>query len=249
MLDEIISALRRRESEQNKMLFDPRPAFKKYSMLKKLGNKEYKKVVNSFLQPLPIKLNEEKFSNLIDTYKNNFIPWKNLEKNEVHYNQFAVPIINKTGILHDDQDISLRYLEDVNTIVTDEIVLENDFLLPTEILSHLFFDDLKQFQPYMLRSFITRWFPGAAVLPRFDMILPTTFFQLWAVDRPTNLIFSYENNFDLIEIKDIEPFKLYLLDTNQIHTKQCINDVVHQISISLSINAVNLVQEVQGNEI
>lgn len=243
MLDEIISAIKRRESHQTKMNTDTRPAFKKYSMLRKIDKPYYKDLTNKFLTPTSICFDETLFDVFIEKYKNSFSTWKNLETNQARYGEYALPLVNSTATINNGHDTSLRYLEDVNTIIQDRITLENDFLLPTETLSHECFNCINDIKLYMLRSYVSRWTKGAIQLPRFDMIFPTTFLQLWAVNKPTNLILSYEDNYDLVEVNNIEPFRLYIFDASTIYTKHCVQDEIYQISITTSIDAYKVIKE------
>jgi len=244
MLDEILKAKLWLQNQQEKVKSDPMPVFNKFRMLRSLDQDAFGKKLPSFMNPTDIKLDADLFDHCCKKFNKYFVSWKNEETKQIYENQYALPLVNKTGQL-DLDDVSIGNLEDINRAVNYYITLENDFLIPTEVLDDPVFSVLNNFKQHMLRSSIKRWEVGANETPRTDMVMPTTFIQFWAFDKPQNLTIRYEDNFDLVEQVNIEPHRLYAVNTNLVYDKVCTSDSFLQLSITTSIdifNAINIIE-------
>jgi len=116
-------------------------------------------------------------------------------------------------------------------------MLENDFKTPTDILNLQCFDVLKSLRKYMVRSSILYWKKGANFDPHWDVILPTVNLRLWGTSDPSNIQLRYKNNEEMIVCEDVEPGRLYLIETSTIHDATCLQDDGYQFFIALNVNS------------
>jgi len=212
------------------------PIYKKYEKSEKLGVDDYWSLHKEFLTPLPIKIDTYVFKDEIENYKRYFKPWgsNRPELNEVRQ---GLPLVNSTGLFTDDVDISIGPLDHHNSLYPENCMLENDFKIPTDILNLQCFDVLDPIRKHMVRSSILYWKKGANFDPHWDVILPTVNLRLWGTSDPSNIQLRYRNNEDMVVCEDVEPGRLYLIETSTIHDAACLQDDGYQFFIALNVNS------------
>lgn len=188
----------------------------------------YYELHQEFLTPLDLKIDLTVFENEIAEFDSLFRRWgqKDLPR-------FGLPLINLTGKLDDQQDPSIGSLEEYARLNPNNFYIENDFVTPTSALDMNCLSVLDPLKPYLTRSSILKWNSGAEFVPHIDTIVPTPWLRLWAVSTADDFTLAYFQNAVFQTVTDIEPGRLYLIDTSRVHYAKSFNaDTVYQFFLS-----------------
>jgi|TARA_B110000908_G_scaffold74816_1_gene90156 hypothetical protein len=228
-----------------------------------LSLNDYCQLHTAPLIPLDICVNCEEFNLTMKKYELAFRRW-----GEDHYDKrrFALPLVNLSGHLSDNPDPSMIPLDVYNRNRTKKI-WDNDFTMPTSVLSEPCFEVLAPIKPYLIRSSILKWFTGSLFYPHIDTWIPSPILRLWGTDDPdnTSLRFNVDNirsahvevspgiftepaisveeaSKNLVRAEGIEAGRMYLIDTAIAHDAHSHGDNVHQFFLALNVNSIATVK-------
>lgn len=198
----------------------------KWNNYPKLDDNIYWQYHQNFLTPTKIKIDCDLFEKEIEQYTSFFQPWgtHRPDQNEV---RFGLPLINHTGE-YKDKCKSIQAFDKHNINYPDDPIFDPDFTVKTE---PFFMNSLKVLEPIqnlMIRSAILKWYKGADFKKHIDTILPTAYIRLWGTNQPDNIMLRYNVDGEMIECRNVERGRLYLIETSAEHDALCTNDLCYQ---------------------
>ena len=154
------------------------------------------------------------------------------------------------------EDFNKFYKNVQNNIVNDDLELEIDFTEPTEALSMKSLDPLNELKIFMVRSCVLKWHIKSHFKPHYDTWHPVRWKRLWGTTKPEGMYlrFKSEDTTDGFcmwndtkkehEIyraeENIEPGRLYIINTLKWHDAFAFNNEVYQFFIALNVNSYEL---------
>jgi len=204
--------------EQSKKVFltSDKQKQKYYSLKGWIEQKEYAQIHPFFLNPLDIKINPTLFTKQITEYKDYFEQWGN---EHTHLPRKGLALVNETGRLHLNDPVN-GSLYEYNKNYPETPLIETDFTKETEVMNLSSLDPLKQFEGNWLRSNILYWEDGAHFKPHIDTVVPSPWIRLWGTTSES-IKLRYAHNNTLIDVVNVEPGRLYLIDTSLVHDARC----------------------------
>lgn len=205
----------------------------RYNKADKMSAEEYWEIHTKFLIPTEylIDVNMLIESNI----KQYALPW-GTNRPELNDTRLGIPLINFDGKLNHN-DISIGPLDHYNKLNPDTPLIETDFEEPTAILDLPCFDGIEPLKEYMIRSSLLYWKKGANFVPHVDAILPAINLRLWGTTQPDNIQLRYESNGEMVVCEDVEPGRLYLIETTTLHDAACVKDEAYQFFIAVTNDA------------
>jgi len=196
---------------------------------------KYYKLHKQFLQPTSIKIDIDLFEKEIKQYHHLFRSWGH---NRNHIPRYGISLVNYTGSLEGDEDIACSPLDQYNfTQPKNQELSELDFIKKTEVYYNL--TSLRTLDPlnnFLIRSNILLWHTHANFVPHIDLEpKPNYNLRLWGINDPNGYIFDYRGN----KCIDVEPGRIYLVDTTQFHYAKATKDWIYTFFIALNNNAFN----------
>lgn len=217
----------------------------RFDMMYKCNADDYNALHTSHLIPTNIKIDVELFRNTMTKYDQFFRDWSKNRPEMLGIRQ-GLPLVNLTGNHDDVIDHSIGPLDYYNNNHPDNQLHEADITTPTEILAESCFDPLDDIKPYLVRSSILKWHPGANFVPHVDLGVPTAHFRLWGTDNPESIKVRFENeNSQFVEIENVEPGRLYIIDTAKLHDAVCIGTMGYQFFIAVMATSYDLLNRIK----
>jgi hypothetical protein len=189
---------------------------KYYSLTGWIDENEYRLLHPNFLNPLDIKINPVAFEEEIVAYNDFFEQWGN---EHIHLPRYGLALVNQTGSLHLN-DVVNGSLYEYNFKNPTQPLLETDFAKETEVMNLESLAPLREFNGNWLRSNILYWKDGAHFKPHIDTVVPTPWIRLWGTTSK-NIKLRYAVNDMLVDTIDVEPGRIYALDTSIVHDARC----------------------------
>ena len=112
------------------------------------------------------------------------------------------------------------------------IIHDNDVTVHTEICDLSSLNPLDQIKPYLVRSSVLRWDAMGHFKPHIDVELPAPNLRLWGTTNP-NMFLKINGQL----IKDLEPGRIYIIDTSKIHEGWATENDVYQFFIGCNIES------------
>lgn len=209
-----------------------------YSDLPKLENEKYYKLHEKLITPTDMKIDVDLFMNEIKDYQSCFSEWGRLF---TQYPRYGAPLVNLTGKLDEDPDPSRMPLDEY-------IMFENKILHDVEITQKTQLCEMKCLQPlnnmlkYMVRSSLLKWDNTGHFKPHADVLLPAPNLRIWGTTS-ANMVLKIDGQ----KIKDIEPGRIYVIDTSKIHEAWSYEEDVYQFFIALTIDSYDTLYESCSN--
>jgi hypothetical protein len=223
------------------LLIDKSPDIKdKLENLEKVTFEKYKKIHRHFLTPTFLKINCEDFKSEIRDYSNYFSQWG---KHHADLPRYGAALVNLDGIMHRSGDPVNGSLYEWNAHHPNESIIESDCKMPTEIMHLNSLADLKIFDSMWYRSNILKWHAGAKFVPHIDNIIPAPWIRLWGTTT-SNISLRYWNHDSMISVEDIEPGRIYIIDTAIVHDAEALEDDTFQFFLCVSPDAVDILENI-----
>lgn len=190
------------------------------------------------LVPLDIKIDLNAFAAEISEYERYFEQWGN---QHLELPRQGVALVNQYGHLQDNDPIN-GSLYEWNINNPTQPLLETDCKRPTEIMYMPSMKPLQVFKGHWCRSNILLWDKGAEFKPHIDTLVPSPWLRLWGTS--TNSIkLRFAQDDKLVEHPDVEPGRIYLIDTSLVHDAYCDQEPGFQFFLSVLPSAVNIIKE------
>lgn len=191
---------------------------------------KYYRLHTDAILPTKIKIDIDLFRKEIVKYHNLFRQWGN---NRNYLPRYGISLVNYTGDIYGENDIACSPLDQYNAGVKKEDHLtEFDFNKKTELFANLkSLDSLNLISEFMLRSNILLWHKHANFIPHIDTAPLNNYnLRLWGTDDPSNYNFYFLNK--QVNMDDIEPGRIYLIDTTIWHWAEAKADWIYTFFIS-----------------
>jgi hypothetical protein len=203
-----------------------------------VDEEKYKLLHKRFLTPLDIKINVDQFIKEIEYYNSFFQPWGNNT-----LTRYGLPLVNYNGKYDNELDPTNNSLTDWNKKNPDNQLIETDFRTTTDVLNLSSLKSLRVFDGTWCRSNILKWNNGAGFKPHIDAIIPCHWLRLWGTTSAKSFELGYYKDNEWVVVQDIEPGRIYLIDTVLIHkAKSTSDETIYQFFISVDPSAINLIE-------
>lgn len=230
---------------EQKIINDTKEAFfsseiqrQKYNSITNFVTEEqYKELHTSPLVPLDIKIDVDKFVNEIQEFSLEFEQWGNQHQELPRY---GLALVNETGLFIDDDPIN-GSLYEWNVNNPEYPILETDCFVPTQAM---YIDSLKPlsvFDTHWCRSNILLFKDGAEFKPHIDTLIPSPWIRLWGTTT-NNIKLRFAKNNQLIDYGNVEPGRIYVINTALVHDARCEGEEGYQFFLSVFPSAFQLVQ-------
>lgn len=227
--------------DSNKIIEQAKAAFlsnkesaKRYFSSPCVNVSDYEALHEDFLTPLDITFECSELESYVNTYKRFFQRWGNTTQE-----RYGIALVNTDGKLKHNDPVNMS-LQEWNINNPNNIIMEMDCRSKTELLNSIYFDNFKVFDGHWCRSNILIWKDDAHFLPHIDAIKPTPWLRLWGCTN-YNVKLRYAVNNELVEVKNIEPGRLYLIDTTVVHDAINLSDNSMQLFLSVLPSAYNII--------
>jgi len=195
----------------------------------------YYRIHNQFLRPTSICVDVQQFETDMKSYHHLFRQWG---YNRPHRPRYGISLFNLDGDIRGDRDFGCTPLD---RQPEGYHYKENDFNTPTEVFLNS--KSLRVFDPisdYMIRSNILLWHKHANFQPHLDTRpKPENNLRLWGTNDPSGYVFNYLGQ----ECVNVEPGRIYLVDTTRWHWAEAIKDWNYTFFIALKNSAIHHIEE------
>lgn len=231
--------------DENKIIEDTKSVFfksqiqqEKYNAIKQwVSEEDYKTLHISPLVPLDLAFDYTNLETDLLPFASYAEQWGNQHS---HMPRLGLALVNQDGILkHNDPINGSLYEWNLNN--PNNPLLETDCTNPTTVLDIPSLQNLRIFDHHWCRSNILIWQDGAEFYPHIDTILPAPWLRLWATNSNSIRLYFSEND-QLKEHTNIEPGRLYLIDTSIVHSAVCKGGPGMQLFLSVLPSAYNTVK-------
>jgi hypothetical protein len=197
------------------------------------------------LTPTSIKVDVEIFLKDIERYQDYFMQWG---KHHSHLPRYGLALVNLDGVLDAVNDPTNGSLYEWNSHNPDNKILECDCTSTTEVMDMPSLKDLAVFDKHWCRSNILKWDTGAEFVPHIDNGIPAPWLRLWGTTDSVNLDLRFYNKEtkQMELVTDIEPGRIYIIDTSIVHDAKGNADNIYQFFLSVLPSAVNTLKELKN---
>lgn len=213
----------------------------KFSLLKEyVSEDQYKLLHKNFLTPTSIKIDVEQFINEIKIYDKYFQKWG---QQHTDIPRYGIALVNKNGSIVTQDPIN-GSLHEWNKNFPDNPIIETDCQTLTPVIDIHSLKPLRIFDNHWCRSNILKWNKGAHFKPHIDTVIPSPWLRLWATTNADNFEIRYDNgNGILTNFDNVEPGRLYLIDTSLVHDAISNTDDVYQLFLSVLPSSIEILKE------
>lgn len=196
----------------------------------------------AFMQPTNIKVDVDLFNEEIKSWHHLFRQWGNNRPNNPRY---GISLVNLDGEIEGEYDYGCSPMD----LVPKELgVWEYDFKVRTPVYDTM--ESMRVFDPivqHMIRSNILLFHKGGNFAPHIDTC-PLPYketekdgwnLRLWGNTDPDNYMFSNLGH----KNKDLEPGRLYLVDTTQWHIAESLADWNYTFFIAINSSCIDEVHK------
>lgn len=209
-----------------------------------IGCEDYQRLHPQFLTPLNIKIDCEQFNKEIVQYDNNFEQWGT---DHQHLPRYGLALVNQDGVLKRNDPVNGSLMA-WNRDHPDYPLIETDCIVPTEVLNLPSLSDLRIFDKHWCRSNILKWHKDAFFYPHIDSLLPSMWIRLWATTSSEISVRYYNKNSGCLEVcENIEPGRIYVIDTSIVHDASATGDDVYQLFLSVRPSAKTILIDYTAN--
>jgi hypothetical protein len=217
----------------------------RFELALKCNYDDYKRLHTSLMMPTNISIDVDLFRETMDKYSLYFKSWSN-NRPDMWDIRKGLPLVNLTGNIDDNEDITIGPLDFYNKNNPSKRFNETDIVSPTPVLYEKCFEPLRVLHKYLVRSSILKWENGANFFPHFDLKPPTPHFRLWGTDNPESIKLRFKNkNDEFEEMVNVEPGRIYIIDTAEMHDAICIGETAYQFFIAVKAESYDFLNEIK----
>jgi len=213
----------------------------------------YLDIHKDFLTPLNIKIDIQKLNLAMQTYRLAFRRWG---LKHTKYPRFGLPLVNANGEMFNNPE-PVCFPIDEWYYLFNEYKEDSFYSTPTEVLDLDCFDVLDPIKTFMIRSCILQFNTDGHFKPHIDTTIPSKIIRLWGTNDPKNLHLRFDKNrircnnnsevkdlsLDLQIINNVEPGRLYIIDTNIVHDAVSHADNTYQFFFALNSESIDRLKE------
>lgn len=224
--------------QQTIKVFQKSTAFEKIKSYKVVPEKQFDYLHESFLTPTQLKISVNDFQKEIVEFNDYFEPW-GIDSGDDRRQGLA--LVNQDGILKQNDPINGSLME--YNLKTGIPLLEVDCQTKTTAFDIDSLKPLQQLDKTWYRSNILKWKEGAKFVPHIDSLKPAYWIRLWATDNPDNIILRYWNDNNVHTEENIEPGRIYIIDTTLVHDAVATGDS-YQFFLSVAPDQIKNLKEI-----
>lgn len=203
-----------------------------------VSEQDYHNLHSTPLVPLDIKIDVETFIQEIQQYDQHFEQWGN---QHLHLPRYGLALVNLDGVLKKKDPIN-GSLYQWNLHNPTFPILETDCQTSTEVMNLKSLDPLKALDGYWCRSNILKWNDGAHFLPHIDTFIPSPWIRLWGTTS-NDVKLRFADNGVMVDHADVEPGRIYIIDTLKVHDARCEGNTTYQFFLSVVPAALDLLKQ------
>lgn len=221
-------------------IFTQESLYKRFTAF--VSEDNYKKIHRGFLTSTKLKINVQSFLDDIQPYKNDFAQWG---KHHAELPRFGIALVNQDGKLKKNDPVN-GSLYEWNSLNPEQLLIETDFRVPTKIMDLTCLKSLEIFNGHWCRSNILYWGKNGEFKPHIDTIVPSPWIRLWGTTKTEGLKLRYFNHDlnEMVSCEDIEPGRIYVIDTSMVHDAKTIEGDTYQFFLSVLPSAFNIIEEI-----
>ena len=210
-----------------------------------IDEKQYKRIHTQPLRPTSLTINVDDFEDQIQNYDNWFEQWG---KTFSELPRKGLALVNTDGKLKHGDPVN-RSLYEWSIDNPHNPIFEWSCTEHTEVMEIPSLDPLYNLDPHWCRSNILKWSNGAWFYPHVDTLVthfdnvPCYNLRLWGTTTNDIVMGFDDGNQRLVQHNDVEPGRLYLLDSSIVHTAECIGKTGYQFFLALLPSAYNKIQD------
>ena len=225
-------------------VFEKSGAVEFYKNAQLVMDEDYKRLHPSFLTATNIKIDCDKFNQEIQQFDNYFEQWGN---DHQHLPRYGLALVNQDGILKTKDPVNGSLMA-WNRDNPTRPLIETDCVRPTSVMQMQSLGPLNVLQDHWCRSNIFKWHKDAFFFPHIDTVVPSMWIRLWATTSPNIDVRYYNKNTECLEIvENIEPGRVYIIDTSLVHDANATSDNVYQLFLSVLPSAKDLLLKHTAN--
>lgn len=210
---------------------------KHFQSLESISVEDYNQLHTSPLVPLNIKIDVPNFLTEIEEWLPHAQQWG---KSHLHLPRKALALVNEDGAIKENDPIN-GSLYEWNLNNPENPILETNCVVPTSIMFLKSLQPLSVFDGHWCRSNLLVWEKGAEFKPHVDTLIPSYWFRLWGTTS-NNIKLRFAENDQLIEHPDVEPGRIYLINTALVHDAYCKEGNGIQFFLSVLPSSVNVLK-------
>lgn len=221
---------------ETKSVFDTPLINSRFQSLDTISVEDYHRLHKSPLVPLDVKINVLEFLEEIKDWLPSAEQWG---KNHLHLPRKGLALVNRDGVIKANDPIN-GSLYEWNLTHPDEPIIETDCVTPTSVMFLNSLNPLRVFDGHWCRSNLLIWKEGAEFKPHIDTLIPSYWFRLWGTTS-NDIRLRFAHNNELIEHPDVEPGRIYLINTAIVHDAYCRKGKGIQFFLSVLPSAKDLI--------
>ena len=213
---------------------------KHFQSLESISVEDYNQLHTSPLVPLNINIDVPSFLTEIEEWLPNAQQWG---KSHLHLPRKALALVNEDGAIKENDPIN-GSLYEWNLNNPENPILETNCVVPTSIMFLKSLQPLSMFDGHWCRSNLLVWEKDAEFKPHVDTLIPSYWFRLWGTTS-NNIKLRFAENDQLKEHPDVEPGRIYLINTALVHDAYCKEGNGIQFFLSVLPSALKVIKELR----
>ena len=204
----------------------------------------YRELHTKNLVPLDIVIDVDQFTTEIAPYDSYFKYWSH--RGITSLKTYGLPLVNLNGKIDNVPEPMVGSLTEWNMLHPDNPYIDIDFETPTEIMQ---LDSLHPLIPHFdghwSRSNILKWGMEGQFYPHVDNVVPAYWYRLWGTTNTDSYVLAFydEVTDSFIKEENIEPGRIYLIDTAKTHIAKSSTDLIYQYFISVKPSAYETIKK------
>ena len=209
-----------------------------------ITEQRYRELHTKNLVPLDITIDVDQFMSEISKYDSYFKYWDHRGICDIE--RYGLPLVNMNGKIDNTPEPMVGSLTQWNMLYPEEPYIDIDFTTPTEIMQLDSIQPLKRyFDGHWSRSNILKWGVGGRFDPHIDNKIPAYWYRLWGTTNTDSYVLAFydEATDSFIKEENIEPGRIYLIDTAKTHIASSSIDLIYQYFISVKPSAYETIKK------
>ena len=209
-----------------------------------ITEQRYRELHTKNLVPLDIVIDVDQFTTEIAPYNSYFKYWSHRGITSIE--SYGLPMANLNGKIDNVSEPTVGSLTEWNMLYPDNPHFDLDFVTETEIMQLSSLQSLKYyFDGHWSRSNILKWGADGQFYPHVDNVVPAYWYRLWGTTNTDSYLLAFydEATDSFIKEENIEPGRIYLIDTAKTHIAKSSIDTIYQYFIGVKPSAYETIKK------
>ena len=209
-----------------------------------ITEQRYKELHTKNLVPLDITIDIDQFTSEISKYDSYFKYSNHRGKRDIE--SYSLPLVNSNGKIDNVPEPTVGSLTEWNMLYPEDPYIDIDFTTPTEIMQLHSMKPLQlHFDGHCSRSNILKWGVGGKTNPHIDNKIPAYWYKLWGTTNTDSYVLAFydEVTDSFIQEENIEPGRIYLIDSAKVYFAKGSLDFIYQYFISVRPSAYETIKK------